>query len=730
MTDIGQMIPAPRAAGRALEPVPSKLLRPATRPGTVARVPLIERLAHDDAGPVVSVVAPAGYGKTTLLAQWAERNGRAFAWVSADEGDNDPRVLLSYIAEALDAVEPIGERVFAALASPQSSVAGSVIPRLAAAFRSMSAPVVLVLDDVHVLRKGECRAAVSALADHVPAGSRLVLAGRSGMPVRVARLRAEGRLLEVGPDDLALTTEEASALLHRAGVRLGGDAFARLFRRTEGWAAGLYLAALSVRAGVPVEKAADAFSGSDRFVSEYLRSELLERLSDDQRRFLTRTAVLERMTERLCDSVLGATGSGAVLEELAAANMLLVPLDRSGRWFRYHHLFRDMLLAELDRREPDRIPELRRRAADWHAGNGSPEDALEYALAAGDADRAARLVEGLWNRVLAPSREATLRRWIHWLDQQGTRFPEFRGRAWAALFRAELCRNGIGQMRADADEAALLFAGTDGFVVPVSATLQGIARVLSGDGEAGDAYLRDAVAAGGTGSGPHHAIALAERSLLAMARGDHAAAEDLAGRARAALDQAGLDRAGLDRAGLDGSGLEESIAAPLVHAVQARTALHRGDLPAAREHVAAAQRVRPWLSTTVPFIAVQARIELARVHLALADVPAARILMDEIDEVFKLRPDLGTLAAEAESLRARLSTRRGGAEHGPSRLTVAELRLLPLLATHLMVPEIADEVHLSPHTIRAQVQSIYRKLGTTSRSKAVARARELGLLDS
>src|SRR6478672_10794444 len=181
-----------RGNGPAFDLFASKLRRPLMRPGTVPRSLLIDRLMRDDPAPIVSVVAPAGYGKSTLLSQWAERNGQAFAWVSVEEPDNDPRVLLTYIAKALDAVGPIDQRVFDALASPVSSVPGSVVPRLGAAFASMSSPVVLVLDDVHALHDPECRAAVSVLADHVPGGSQLVLAGRAEPPVRVARLRAEG----------------------------------------------------------------------------------------------------------------------------------------------------------------------------------------------------------------------------------------------------------------------------------------------------------------------------------------------------------------------------------------------------------------------------------------------------------------------------------------------------------------------------------------------------------
>src|SRR5207344_984200 len=226
-----------RVGAPVFDLVASKLRHPLIRPGAVSRSSLIERVARGDPRPIVSVVAPAGYGKTTLLSQWAERSGQAFAWVSVDEADNDPKVLLTYVAEALDAVEPIDERVFDALASAGSSVPGSVVPRLGSAFSSMSSPVVLVLDDVHMLHNSECRAALSVLAGHVPGGSRLVLAGRAEPPLRIARLRAEGRLLEVGPGDLSFTWQEASWLLRNADLTLGEDDVAELHRRTEGWPA-------------------------------------------------------------------------------------------------------------------------------------------------------------------------------------------------------------------------------------------------------------------------------------------------------------------------------------------------------------------------------------------------------------------------------------------------------------------------------------------------------------
>ena len=456
-----------RAGGSASDLLTSKLRRPPLRPGTVCRSSLVERLARGDPRQIVSVVASAGYGKTTLLSQWAGRNGQTFAWVSVEEGDNDAKVLLRYVAEALDAVEPIDERVFDALASPGSSVPGSVVPRLGSAFSSMTSPVVLVLDDVHVLRNSECRAALSVLADQVAGGSRLVLAGRAEPPLRIARLRAEGKLLEIGPDDLSLTCQETSSLLRNAGVTLGQDDVAELHRRTEGWQAGLYLAALYLREGGPFAGAAVSFGGGDRLVSEYMESEFLARISRRQRTFLTRTAVLERMCGPLCEAVRG--------------------------------------------------------------------------FAAGS------------------------------------------------------------------------------FVTPAPALLQGIARVLCGDLDSGDLSLEDAVSVGEEADAPDDlAVALCERSLVAMARGQWDRAEGLPGRARTVLRRAGI---------------EESFATPLICALRARAAIRRGDVPAAHRELVSAQHLRPLLTYALPYLAVQARIELARVHLALADPAGARTLMPEVDDL-------------------------------------------------------------------------------------------------
>ena len=724
------------------------------RPGSVCRLALIDRLRKSGSFPVVSVVAPAGYGKTTLLSQWAERSGQPFAWVSLDERDNDPKVLLTYVAEALDAVEPIGERVFDALASPGSSVPGSVVPRLGSALASMTLPVALVLDDVHVLHNPECRAAIPVLADHVPDGSQLVLAGRDAPPLPIARLRAEGRVMEIGPGSLALTPAEASSLLHEAGITLGQDAVAELRRRTEGWPAGLYLAALSLREGGSVRNSVTSFTGEHQLVSEYMQSELLARLSSGERVFLTRTAVLERMCGPLCEAVLDAPGAAATLADLARSNLLLVPLDAQGEWYRYHQLFRDMLLAELRRREPELIPVLRRRAAGWCARSGLPEEALEYSITADDVDAAARLVGGVAVSAYRQGRITTLQRWFRWLDERGgieghpttavmasllaaltarhvdaERWADMVDRwqhadaarpadppaeAWAAVLRAMLCRRGAEQMRADADEAARRCTELN-IVTPVAAVLQGTARVLSGDPDGGDAAFEHVMSMSEEdGAAEDFALALCERSLLAIERGDWSRAELLADQARAVLHRARR---------------EESFLTPLVCAAQARTALRRGEISAARQNLVSAQRMRHELTYALPHFAVQARIGLARACIALTDLAGARTLTREIDELLWRRPGLGTLVGEAEALRAQLSKLRGPDAPGASALTAAELRLLPILATHLSFPQIAEQMSLSRHTVKAEATSIYRKLGASSRDQAIMRARDLGLLD-
>jgi LuxR family transcriptional regulator, maltose regulon positive regulatory protein len=407
------------------ELVESKLHPPWARPGIVPRTALVDRLLASHAAPVVCVVAPPGYGKTTLLAQWAKRKGTRVGWVSVDRRDNDPAVLLTYLAVALDRIEPIDPSLFHALAAP-GAVAATVMARFAAAVSAMTQPVTLVLDHVELLHNPQCLDAVAELMARLPSGSQLALASRTRPLLPVAWLRTQGRVVEVGVGELAMDQREASLLLQGAGVRLGDADVTTLVQRTEGWPVALYMAALALQAGAPHDDGFAGFAGDDRLVADYLRSELLARLSQREVVFLTRTAVLDRMCGPLCDAVLDTKGSTRVLESLAGANLLLLPLDRRRQWYRYHHLFGELLRAELQRREPELVPRLHVRAAAWCEANGLPQTAIDHAQAAGDTDRVARLVATLTQPAYAAGRVHTARRWLAWFEDQGLieRYPQ------------------------------------------------------------------------------------------------------------------------------------------------------------------------------------------------------------------------------------------------------------------------------------------------------------------
>ena len=302
------------------------------------------------------------------------------------------------------------------LAVPGAAI--TVVPLLASAIASMRQPVALVLDHAEAITNQECIDTITELALSFPAGSRFAIASRATVRLPAARLRAHGGILEIGADDLAMSDREAAALLSGAGVEVGARDVDALVQRTEGWPAGLYLAALAMRAGSPRAEAGFSITGDDRFVGDYLRSEVLDRVSRAEVAFLTRTSILDRMCGGLCDAVVGRTGSSRTLEQLESRNLLVVPLDRRRDWYRYHQLFRELLHAELRRREPELLPQLHIGAAQWHEANAMPEAAIEHAMAAGDAERVARLVLNVMQPVWASGRIDTVLGWMEWLEDR------------------------------------------------------------------------------------------------------------------------------------------------------------------------------------------------------------------------------------------------------------------------------------------------------------------------
>ena len=740
-------------AAPAFELLESKLRAPHGRDGTVPRTALVGLLEEEwGAIPVVLLSAGPGWGKTTLLAEWATRSQRPFAWVSVDENDNDPIVLLTYVATALNRVSPLAPSVFEALASPGVSIEGTVVPRLGVALATMDEPVVLVLDDLHLLDSPVCLDAIAALARHVPDGSQLALSSRGHPALRFGALRARGLALEISPNELSMDEAEARQLLSAAGLELADGEVAELTEHTEGWSAGLYLAALSAKAGGTGIKGLTAFRGDDRFVADYLVSELLSRLPREELRFLTRTAILESMSGPLCDAVLEEGGSAAMLESLAGSNLFLVPLDRSREWYRYHHLFQELLRSELERVEPDLVPRLLSRAADWCEANGQPETAIGYAQAAGDVNRAAWLTVGNGPRVYQSGRVATAERWLSWLEAHGAleqnaavavlgallaaawgrpaeaeRWADAAERgsyegtlpdgsasidSWRALLRAQLCRRGAAQMGSDAELAVGTLARGSQFWAHALGLLA-ISRWLAGEVDEADDLFAEVVEAGlELGGTDLVMVALGERAAIAVGMGAWVHAEEHVDRALGIIRR---------------NAMEEYPTSALAYSVAARVALHGGDGPRAQELLARVQRLRPRLTYGQPYYSVQTRLELARAYLTLADAGGAETMLREIEPILRRQPDLGALPAQVAELRANLKTMRAHAP-GASTLTEAELRLLPYLATHLSFREIGERLYVSRHTVKSHAMAVYRKLNVSSRNAAVERARELGLL--
>ena len=404
----------------------TKLYLPRSPRGLVPRPRLRERLDRGATSTLMLVSAPAGFGKSTLLAEWltagpaAPDDERSAAWLSLDRGDNNPVAFWTYVIAALRTMAPrVGARALALLQETQPAPIETVLTTLLNDLADVAGDLVLVLDDYHLIDAPDLMAGMAFLLDHAPPGLHLVIAGRADPPLPLARLRARGQLVEVRAADLRFTPEEAVAYLNGAmGLDLTEADVAALEGRTEGWIAALQLAALSMQGRDDVSGFIAGFAGDARYVVDYLVEEVLQRQPDTVQGFLLHTSVLDRLSGPLCDAVTGDGGGRAMLENLDRGNLFLVPLDDRRRWYRYHHLFADVLRARLLDEQPDHIPELHRRASDWYEANGERAVAIDHALAAADFDRAADLVELAAPTLQRLRQEGTLRRWMESLPDE------------------------------------------------------------------------------------------------------------------------------------------------------------------------------------------------------------------------------------------------------------------------------------------------------------------------
>jgi len=746
---------SPVPAYRLVAPVPvthspplvrSKLTPPTLPAETVPRSrPLGLLRDHPERG-IVSVMAGPGYGKTTFLAQAAgdaERSGQTVTWVKVDELDNDPATLLSYLEAAFQPMLPPGASQRGPLSGMVAPVADRAVARLAARLEGLAGPALLVLDDVHHLVDQTALDVLTGLIDRLPPGLCVALAGRTAPDLPFARFRAQGKLLEIRPDDLALDEGEAAAMAEAAGFAVTPAELQRLLEHTEGWPAAICLAIEAEHDGGAAEGLADV-RGSDAYVADYLRSEFARRLTDEDMVVLTRTAVLESVPREVAD-VLAGPGSGERLWKLSKEHVLIARLNRARQEVRYHPLLRDFLVGELERRESGAETGLHRAAAAWYGKSGQHTRAVEQSIATGDTRLAAAAVTAGASQATAETMDgwlssidanafrqyppvAVVAAWRHLLGGRPEAAEQLADLAedsdfdgplpdgsssfdsQRARLRAVMGRQGPRAVLADALLAATAEPRRSRWHAS-AVWLLGEAYVLLGDLTAAEAALREATSA------PRpddlaSTLALAALASLRIDEGDWLAADTLVAESR-------------DRA-MAWSG---SFPAPLlrVFSVDARVAVALGKLPRAREDLACAQALVPLANTAGPWLSVDALLHLTQAYLATSDVGDAQDALRRAEQIVRTRPSLGTLRRKLVGLRDRVAEATSTLV-GSSALTPAELRIVPYLPTHLSFQDIADRLTISRNTVKTHAMSIYSKLWASSRDEAVTRAVELGLL--
>jgi LuxR family maltose regulon positive regulatory protein len=495
----------------------TKLFIPPARANLVARGRLTEQLDEGAKSKLTLVSAPAGFGKSTLLSEWSFKAELPVLWVSLDEGDNDPTRFLAYLVAALQRLQPaLGENVLGLLRSPQrpplESLLAALINEIA---EEASNDFALVLDDYHLMEAQPIHDALTFLLEHLPPQMHLVIASRTDPPLPLARFLARGQLRKLTATDLRFTPEEAAAFLNEVmGFNLSAEDARELEERTEGWIAGLQLAALSMQGRIDISGFIAAFAGSHRYVLDYLAEEVLDKQPEDVQKFLLETSILDRMFGSLCDAVTDGNDSQAMLEMLERANLFLIPLDDERRWYRYHHLFADFLRKRLHQRHPELESDLHGRASEWYERNELPSEAIGHALRARDFGRAADLIEKVARQILMRFEVETLLGWLEALPKELVRSRPQLCLIYAGVFLSVSCFDAVEPYLQDAER--LLCLDGESLTKSLIASSNNLSKDKKGTNVAGEVATIRAALAAVHGDMPR-AIALSHRALELLA---------------------------------------------------------------------------------------------------------------------------------------------------------------------------------------------------------------------
>ena len=734
----------------------SKLRPPAGRPGAVIRQPLLTRLSEHPRARLILISAPAGWGKTSLLRDWRLADTvSGTAWVSVDPEDNDPvRFWAHVIASVAGVSQGFDEAALQVLTAPGVSSMDAVLPMLVNELAVLPSPLTLVLDDYHLICSQEVLRSVAFLVDHLPQGVCLALAARADPDLPLTRLRARGEMLEIRADDLRFTEPETAALLNGTlGLSLGPADISALQRRTEGWAAGLYLAGLSLRGRPEPSTFIRAFAGDDRQIVDYLLAEVLNGLPAEVHLFLLRTSVLDRLSGPLCDAVADGQGAQRILEEMERSNLFLVPLDTRRRWYRYHHLFRELLRHQLDRTEPDLAELLHRRASAWHRAHGDITEAISHAISAGDLADARELIVSGWHACFNEGLFETVDSWLDRLP------PEMVTQdARLCLVRAWLARN-LGRL----DEVEPWVDAAE-VVVPQGPLREGVASIESAACMLRAGYRQMAGDLAGAEPPGRRAVALEESGAPRWRAGSLATFG-------ANLCWQGRDReavAVLDQVAGAGRPLANNLAGVWALGCLGAIRALAGDLEAAERYARQATDLAArhglgeyWITATAVITMAdvldrrghaaeaeaaalkglelarrgRARLETACALLCLARIRShagnsgdARARLRAAREIVAACADPGILTGLTTRTERVLTLRTGPAGAARRRpaepLSVREQEILTWLSSQLSLREIASRLFVSHDTVKTHTRHIYRKLGVSNREQAVSLARD------